>query len=179
MAEFEPERGGDLTAVQLIADVIGKVWALPNTLLGLAAVAVLAPFAYANGGRFQVGNNAIQLLRIPFGGGALTLGNIQLYFGTKRPSDNITYGERGINTGLHEQYHTYQSQVLGPLFLPCYLLAGPVACLHNPFEAAAQDFARSNWASRIAKEASANLRQPSNLPAPLVFPYDGVATPRS
>jgi hypothetical protein len=38
--------------------------------------------------------------------------------------------------GMHEQGHTYQSQVLGPFFLPAYFLIGGFGRF-NPFENAA------------------------------------------
>ena len=50
-----------------IADILGKIWTLPNTVIGLATEIVLAPFAIANGGGFQLGNNSIQLVGLAFG----------------------------------------------------------------------------------------------------------------
>jgi RHS repeat-associated protein len=135
-------------ALRVVGDLVGKIWNLPNTIIGLTAELALAPFAYANGGGFQFGNNSIQLVGVPFFGGAITIGNTQLYFGTGEyasdPSQDQTYGETGVNTGLHEQFHTYQQQLLGVLFWPAYVLTGPIANLNNPFEAAAQDFSRRN-----------------------------------
>ena len=42
----------------------------------------------------------------------------------------------------HERAHVYQAMVLGPLFLPVYLLAGGVS-VRNPFERAADRYAAS------------------------------------
>jgi hypothetical protein len=148
-SDGDPPRNGTIASHRLnppalVANIIGKIWALPNTIVGLAAEVVLAPFAYANGGRFRVANNAIQLTGIPFLGGAITIGNTQLYFAGTNPASNVTYRENGVNTGLHEQYHTYQNQVLGVFFWPLYLLSGPVADLRNPFEQAAQNYSRAH-----------------------------------
>ena len=135
-------------ALTVVVDFIGKIWALPNTVLGLTAQIVLAPFAYANGGGFQLGNNSVQLMGVPFFGGAITIGNTQIYFEGTDPLSNRTYGEINVNTGFHEQFHTYQQQLLGILFWPAYLFSGPMASLRNPFEAAAQDFARRHTATQ-------------------------------
>jgi len=124
-----------------VADLIGKIWTLPNTVIGLISDLVLAPFAIANGGGFQPGNNAIQLVGVPFGSGAITFGNSQIYFGDTTPGGFNTYGDPNVNVGYHEQGHTYQYQALGPFFLPAYFLSGQPFTLNNPFEAGAQNYA--------------------------------------
>ncbi|MER3448160.1 MAG: hypothetical protein C4291_15670, partial [Candidatus Dadabacteria bacterium] len=124
-----------------VADLIGKIWTLPNTVVGLVSDLVLAPFAIANGGGFQPGNNAIQLVGVPFGSGAITLGNIQIYFGNTTPGSFNSYGNPNVNVGFHEQGHTYQYQALGVFFLPAYFLSGHPFTLNNPFEAGAQNYA--------------------------------------
>ncbi len=43
----------------------------------------------------------------------------------------------------HERAHVYQYMVLGPLYLPVYLLCGGVSA--QPFERAADHFARFGW----------------------------------
>lgn len=131
-------------ALTIVGDMIGKIWALPNTLLGLAMEAVLAPFAYANGGGFQLGNNAIQLVGVPFFGrdGAITIGNTETFFGRTTPGGYWAYGDPNVNVGFHEQDHTYQQQSWGIFFFLAYPLAGHPFTLLNPFEATAQSFAR-------------------------------------
>lgn len=139
--------------------LIGKLWTLPNTLLGLAIGVLALPF----GARLALGDNAILFTRVPVGaGGALVLGNVILL--TTESLDVAVRSYRGrlrgirlarIRLGDHERAHTYQYEVLGPLFLPVYLWlgwrAGGVISAHNPFEAAADRYALTGkgwWPSR-------------------------------
>jgi len=124
----------------IIGDILGKIWALPNTVIGLVIGIASLPF----GGEIHLGNNAIQFTNVPFGpGGALTLGNVQLYNGLSPSDVNPRYnGAPGsVDVGLHEQAHTYQNQALGPLFLPIYLLNGGISP-KNPLENAADDYSQ-------------------------------------
>lgn len=134
--------GGFLrTAGRVGVDVIGKLWALPNTIIGGVIGLGGVPF----GARIEFGNNAIQFLDFPLGeaGEGLTLGNVQIF---PRGSDPATsfgfyYGSPvPINLGLHEQAHTFQYQVFGPTFLPAYFLSGGISA-SNPFELAANRYA--------------------------------------
>jgi RHS repeat-associated protein len=149
--------GGSLTSVgTAILDAIGKIWNIPNDVLGLALgladMAASIPFAIAGKSPWpgiSFGDNAIQFTNLHFGFGALTLGNVQLYpagFGPTTltptywnayfnpyPNGTPTYA---FPVGMHEEGHTYQSEVLGPFFLPTYLLNGGISQF-NPFENAA------------------------------------------
>jgi RHS repeat-associated protein len=135
-----------------IGDLIGKIWNLPNDVIGLALGLLTLPFDLANGGGIQLGSNAIQFTGFPIGptdGGALTLGNVQLFHGSDFiPSTNFTSPYTGleVNAGLHEEAHTWQSQILGPFFLPVYFLNGGVSG-SNPFERAADYYSNggSYW----------------------------------
>lgn len=126
-----------------VADLLGKIWALPMTTIGLAFQIVQAPFAIANGGGFQLENNAIQLVGSPFGkyGDAITFGNTETFFNATQPSMGGAYANPAAGNGLHEQGHTYQYQTLGIFFLPAYFLGGSPFTLANPYEAAAQQYA--------------------------------------
>jgi RHS repeat-associated protein len=122
-------------------DLIGKAWALPNTAVGLVLGVASLPF----GGKISFGNNAIQFTSVPFlrNDSAVTLGNVILYDRALPPDSSTPRYDRTafVNVGLHEQAHTYQYQVLGPLFVPAWaLFGGPQAS--NPFERAADDFAQ-------------------------------------
>lgn len=132
-------------------DVVGKIWALPNTVLGLVAGGLGYGAGWVGYGLgltdmapgITFGNNAIQFHNIPSPfGGALTLGNTIIYSGGAQPSDmGNWYGDsRQLNLGRHEKGHTYQAQAYGPLFLPVYFLSGGVSA-SNPFERSANDFA--------------------------------------
>ena len=91
---------------------------------------------------------------VPWGpGGALTLGNVILYTGQDLDSNCLTYEHRAgkredpfIVLSKHERAHVYQYMVLGPLFLPLYLLCGGVS-YRNPLERAADRYAMtgSDW----------------------------------
>ncbi|HEY0660293.1 MAG TPA: hypothetical protein VGD21_03080 [Lysobacter sp.] len=128
--------------------VLGVIWALPNTLLGLlAGVAGLAFGAHAHLRRRDL---AIVFHRWPWGpGGALTLGNVILHTGDTLDSDCVTYAHRAghleepfIRLADHERAHVYQYMALGVLFLPLYLLCGGIS-VRNRFERAADRYAQT------------------------------------
>jgi RHS repeat-associated protein len=125
-------------------DIAGKIWAAPNSALGLAAGVAGIPF----GAEPVVGNNSIQFLNYPLGGGALTLGNVVLYGGGTAPGDVGNFYNFGIhNLGAHEMAHTFQYERLGPLFLPAYFLGGGGIGRDNPLEVSAHRYAigKSYW----------------------------------
>ncbi len=133
------------------ADVLGKLWAAPFTLLGLSYGLVAHVFS-KSGTRSEIrpGNNAIQFINSPgiIRGAALTLGNVILYGCDAEPWRFGAYGDTRVNLGRHEQAHTYQYQLLGPLFVLVYFLSGGLAGPDkNPLERAAQNFGagRNRW----------------------------------
>jgi RHS repeat-associated protein len=131
-------------------DLAGKVWALPNTVVGLAVGGVSYGAGLGGYGlglldvapSISIGNNAIQFENILFGNGALTLGNTITYGGGTAPSQmgNLYGDPRYLNVGRHEMGHTYQYQAYGPFFLPAYFLSGGISAT-NPFEQGANDYA--------------------------------------
>jgi hypothetical protein len=125
--------------------VLGLLWALPNTLLGLLLGLAGLPF----GARFGVerAQRAVVVRQWPWGQGALTLGNSIVHSGADLRRRCRTYADRAgegaeplVPLDAHERAHVYQAMVLGPLFLPVYLLAGGVSA-RNPFERAADRYA--------------------------------------
>ncbi|MGN2251342.1 hypothetical protein ACFWZ1_14820 [Frateuria sp. GZRe14] len=92
---------------------------------------------------------ALVFVRMPWtSGGALTLGNVILHTGDSLDVACPTYAHRAghaveprVSLADHERAHVYQYMVLGPLFLPLYLLCGGVS-VHNRFERAADRYAR-------------------------------------
>ena len=92
---------------------------------------------------------ALVFARMPwFSPGALTLGNVILHTGDSLDVACLTYAHRAgyareprVSLADHERAHVYQYMVLGPLFLPLYLLCGGVS-VHNRFERAADRYAR-------------------------------------
>lgn len=135
---------------EAMLDLAGKVWALPNTVMGLAVGGVSYGVGWAGYGlglldvapSISIGNNAIQFENIPFGTGALTLGNTIIYGGGTAPNQmgNLYGDRRYLNVGLHEMGHTYQYQAYGPFFLPAYFLRGGISAI-NPFEQGANNYA--------------------------------------
>lgn len=125
---------------------LGVLWTLPNSLLG--ACAGVAGMAFGARPRFSRRDRALVFEHWPCGpGGALTLGNVILVKAATLDSICATYEHAAgrcrhppVRLGDHERAHVYQYLVLGPLFLPVYLLCGGVS-VRNPFERAADRYA--------------------------------------
>jgi len=129
-SDANPDGAGDMTSSHNSHDpnIIGKVWNLPNSLIGLGAGAL----GYLAGWpsywldlqderpRITAGNNSVQFTDNPFGGpSAVTLGNVEV-FGYGPNAKRINH-ER---MKQHEEQHTYQGEQLGPLYLPSNILGG-------------------------------------------------------
>jgi hypothetical protein len=129
----------------LLAQVLGTLWTLPNTLAGLAAGLV----ALTAGAKAEVADSALVFHGVPFGpGGALTLGQVILHTGDSLEGSALTYwckqhgGGDCVRLGDHERAHVYQYLVLGPLFLPLYFLCGGISW-RNRFEQSADRYAQT------------------------------------
>ena len=129
-----------------VAQVVGMLWTLPNTALGLIAGGVgLAFGAHAHLRRRDL---AVVFHLWPWGpGGAITFGNVILHTGDTLDAPCVTYAHRAghgdepaITLADHERAHVYQYMALGPLFLPLYLLCGGIS-VRNRFERAADRYA--------------------------------------
>lgn len=125
--------------------VMGKIWTLPNTLIGTLIGLAGVPF----GAQIEFGNNAIQFLNFPIGDGALTLGNAVIYSKPSTPLSTTSRYDGGpgdVPMGAHEMAHTHQAELLGPFYLPFYFLMGGIPekpCTNcNPLEVAADDNAQ-------------------------------------
>lgn len=135
-----------------LAAAAGMIWALPNTLVGLLLGGV--GIAFGAMPRLRPGELAIVFQHWPWGpGGALTLGNVILHTGADLDVTCATYAHAAgfgpeplVRLAAHERAHVYQYLVLGPLFLPLYLLCGGVG-VGNRFERAADRYAAtgSGW----------------------------------
>lgn len=133
--------------VRILLIALGFIWASPNTLIGL----IIGAAALAGGAKARLRRNDLAVVfdHVPFGpGGALTLGNCILHTGDTLDADCSTYAQRAghgeepaIRLCDHERAHVYQTMLLGPLFLPVYLLCGGIS-VRNPFERAADRYAR-------------------------------------
>ena len=126
--------------------VLGIFWTLPNTLIGLIGGG--AGLLFGASAQFSRRDFALVFHHWPWGpGGAITFGNTILHTGDTLDSECLTYEHRAgrcehprIKIGDHERAHVYQYMVLGPLFLPLYLVFGGVS-VRNPFERAADRYA--------------------------------------
>jgi hypothetical protein len=122
-------------------DVVGKIWALPNTVIGvlyggLGHVAgklgnILG--RYGHQPHISFGNNAIQFENNPLVSTAITIGNVIIYGHGKhcRPDAPRYGGAHAL--GTEEMQHTFQSQILGPLYLPAHCMMGAAAKLLNGY----------------------------------------------
>lgn len=131
-----------------VALVLGAAWTAPNTALGLLLGAFGMPFGSTPTWRAR--DLALVFHRWPWGpGGAMTLGNVILHTGDDLDVECRTYAHRAgraveapVALADHERAHVYQYMVLGPLFLPAYLLSGGIS-VRNRFERAADRYART------------------------------------
>lgn len=127
---------------------LGMLWTSPNSLLGL--LLGVAGVAFGARMRWQQRERALVVRRWPWGrGGALTLGNVIVHTGERLDTPCLTYAHRAgrcieppVSLADHERAHVYPYMLLGPLFLPLYLLCGGVSA-RNPFERAADRYACS------------------------------------
>lgn len=124
------------------------LWTSPVTALGLIAGVFAMPFGARP--RLRRDDLALVFQHWPWGpGGAITLGNVVLHTGDDLDSPCHTYAhdaghrtEPPIKLADHERAHVYQYMVLGPLFLPLYLLCGGIS-VRNRFERAADRYAQT------------------------------------
>lgn len=126
--------------------VLGAAWTLPNSLIGLLA-GLIGSIAGARA-YWSSRECALVFRHWPWGpGGAITFGMVILHTGNNLDGLCLTYEHRAgrcehprVRLGDHERAHVFQYMVLGPLFLPLYLLCGGVS-VRNPFERAADRYA--------------------------------------
>lgn len=120
-----------------LLDVIGKVWNLPNTLLGLVYgfAGHLAGLLARTGPHITLGNNAIQFHNNALMRSAMTLGNVIIYGPSCPPQRRNCRFRDSPSThtvGREEYRHTLQGQILGPAYLPLHLVAGLLSLLRSP-----------------------------------------------
>ena len=106
--------------VRTLLTILGYLWALPNSLLGLVLFIVLAPFGARASwihGALEVSGRPIELaLRYGTPRGmalALTLGHVIL----------APAAHAHAMTRSHERVHVAQYERWGPFFLPAYALS--------------------------------------------------------
>jgi RHS repeat-associated protein len=129
----------DIGAVAL--DILGMIWTLPNTLLGLTLALLTVPF----GASPTIEHNAIVFNNSPFSR-AFTVGNIIF---SPVPQIDVPWpayaAGQTTQLGFHEEAHTYQYEVLGPFFFPVYFVRWLVSGGQGDsrFESAADEYGRT------------------------------------
>jgi hypothetical protein len=118
-------------------DLLGKLWNLPNTMLGLIYGGAAFAIGRFTGNRpfLTVGNNALQFHNCALMKSAMTLGNVVIYGCSCSPDrPNIPFANSPAchTVGREEFRHTQQGQILGPLYLPLHLIAGVLSVLRSP-----------------------------------------------
>jgi hypothetical protein len=108
---------------------LGYLWALPNTLVGLAGAATVRarPTLWRGSLLFEDAKGGLAWFLDKRGFAAITLGHVII---TTRPvSDDLL---------AHELGHVVQHERWGPAFYPAYLLTSVLGYRRNPFERAAE-----------------------------------------
>jgi hypothetical protein len=127
------------------------LWAAPVSIAGLMLGVCLMVF----GARCKRHGLMWVFTSLPFGPkGALAMGQVVLstlpsldirvpsYRARQASAHVLGLAHERVHLGRHELAHVRQYLVLGPAFLPLYLLCGGVSAA-NPFEQAADRYARS------------------------------------
>lgn len=151
----------------IAGDVIGKIWTSPNSIVGFALGGsgyLLGNVAYGIHSLFggpawarptwSFGNNSLQFENNPLAVlGALTTGNVINYGGGLTPA----------NVGAHEASHTYQGQILGPLYLPLNIVGQLASVITYPI---------SSWRGPSPVHGKANFMEtgPQSSP-PRLWPW--------
>jgi RHS repeat-associated protein len=131
-----------------LLDAVGKAWTLSNTEMGIIAaeLSYVAGKIKGTSPSFQIRNNAIQLLNSPINvdNRAYTLGNVQIYGLGDGPNEvGPSYTNSIVNMGRHEEGHTLQAQILGPYYLPTWVIGRAFGgdSQGNPLESGADNYA--------------------------------------
>jgi RHS repeat-associated protein len=111
-----------------LADLAGKAWASPNDAIGLLLGIAGMPF----GATPSFGHNAIQFANNPLSFlGDITFGNVINFMPDMGPN-KLDQTQPGYTYGDHEEQHSYQSQLVGPLYLPLNLIGGIISEIEAP-----------------------------------------------
>jgi RHS repeat-associated protein len=121
-----------------LLDIAGKIWNLPNTAIGLTygAAGYIAGWAnYELGGQLSPpdilqGVNGLYFTNSPLQLSAMTIGNATV-FGTGQNFQPTSLTPNYNLLGDEETQHTYQGELLGPLYLPAHILFGTAATIFN------------------------------------------------
>jgi len=145
-------KGGLIKSLDVISkSPLGYIWNLPNTVIGIGLLggtgllSELIGFPFSRKWDFGISfaNNAIQFTGHNLVGSAITIGNVIAYDKEYGPESYGPYGfmegNENHTVAHHEIQHTYQGQMVGPLYLPLaiggmgldFLISGPSAGFHG------------------------------------------------
>ncbi|MCG8314517.1 MAG: FG-GAP-like repeat-containing protein [Pseudomonadales bacterium] len=135
--ETRAQKGQGSNPLSVAGDVLGKIWNIPNTVIGLVygGVGHVAGWMMGTNPYITFGNNAIQFHNNPLMPSAITLGNVIIYGPSTSPNaSNVHFQNTPLNhtVGREEFRHTQQGQILGPLYLPAHALGGISSLFRAP-----------------------------------------------
>jgi|GEM_PF-799528 len=115
----------DKNMLSAVGGVLKKIWALPNTLIGLAYGGVGMMF-----GAKPVWDGSEGILRFVdmpkfMMGSAMSLGHVQVYGKGyyQNPDGSPALNRFGVPVTVEETLHTRQAEILGPLYFPLHILS--------------------------------------------------------
>lgn len=117
--------GNRKVAAMKISSVLGKLWALPTTVIFGMSFGFLGVLIAPRKVRIRLENNAICFFNHPLLRGrafAVTLGNV-IAFQFERA--DVEINNNGTTLGEHERQHTLQAEMLGIFYIPLYLILMP------------------------------------------------------
>lgn len=145
----------------IVLNVLGYLWAVPTTLvcflffiLPMWIFGQLTPLGWKDGA-FEWVINPGCFFNKKYGGWAATTLGFNIMLSAKWVLSK--------ETAVHERHHVWQNKILGPLFLPLYVLGYLVGGLigifnntdkltlaqsiywYNPFESNARDYTKSKF----------------------------------
>lgn len=139
--------------MNFILVVVKKIWALPNTLIGLV-YGVIGLFAGAKA-HWERDIGVLRFTDVPrrLLSSAVSLGHVQLfsvgYF--KTLGGDLTPNRLGTPIAFEETWHTRQAEVLGPFYLLFYLVGLTISFVttgkshHNNFMEKAPERNAGMW----------------------------------
>jgi hypothetical protein len=135
--ELQRNRSSFLSKMgRVLENTLGRLWALPNTAVGLVYGLVSLPF----GAKISFADGVMRFTKLPkwLMPSAMSLGDVNV-FGVNSPPDGDNNVGIGITTGQEEAIHSRQARVLGPLYFPAHIAAG-IRSVLTPI-----DRARFSW----------------------------------
>lgn len=137
-------------------DVLGRLWNLPNTIVGGGWALLNRVF----GGEFSWAEGVLHLENAPLQpeGTAITLGDVVVYGGNRL--DLLGPSQPGVTFAGHELRHVFQGRALGPLYIPANAVGWTASFTHF----ALRGFSAYGWPSPIHGPLNFIERGPLSTP---------------